>query len=258
MPGSIQGQPMYLGWGTDPSMGSAQGHPQYLWTSFQHVSPAPPIAPLSTLVQQQQQQHWNVGRGQLQPHAYQQIQGGPPSPGLGVPGLVPLGSEGVHNRHVGRGGYNAGGPSSPGSSFHSGGITGFGRGNYLSSGATGRGVDEHPGRRRRGGASNSNGSSVLKMDLTCLPSSLGETKQGFEGTRDSPRSGKTGLTPKSSSREHAQYVFNADQAEMNGESPRTTLMIKNIPNKYRCGHCAIRQLPAISFMCRNLFVARAV
>ncbi|CAM6087143.1 unnamed protein product [Calypogeia fissa] len=256
MPGAIQGQPMYLGWGTDPSMGPAQSMaappgppPHYLWPNFQHVSPAgPPIAPLGTLVQQQQQQ-WNVGHGQLQSLPYQQIQGGPPSPGLGsVPGLVPIGSEGAHNRQFGRGGGYCGGPCSPGSSFHSGGITAsFGRGssNYYGGGggggvgvgsvgaASGRGGNDEPtGRRRRGGgATNSNG-SVLKMDLACLPSSLAETKPVLEGSRDSPRSGKTGLTPKSSPREHALYVFNADQAEMNSDSPRTTLMIKNIPNKY--------------------------
>ncbi|OAE18552.1 hypothetical protein AXG93_1923s1080 [Marchantia polymorpha subsp. ruderalis] len=248
--GSIPGQHMFVGWGADPSMGPAQSMsplqgppPTYLWANFGHVAAGPSsLAPLNAIVQQQQ---WNVGHGQLQQMSYPQIQG-PSSPGLAVSG-VSMVNEGGHGRQYGRGGrsFNGGTLSSPGasSSFISGISTGFSRGSQ-SGGSSGRGSSDEPaGRRRRSGgggggnAGNNSNGSLAKMDLSSLPSSSSSSdpKQCSEissgGSRDSPRSAKTGLTPKSSPREHAQYTFNADQAKL-GHETRTTLMIKNIPNKY--------------------------
>ncbi|KAL3701746.1 hypothetical protein R1sor_019768 [Riccia sorocarpa] len=249
--GSVPGQHMMFGWGVDPGMGPAQSMSPlqtppaaYMWANFGPTVPAGPssMTHMNTIVQQQQ---WNVGHGQLQQMPYPQIQG-PASHESGVS----IAHEGAHGRHYGRNGrgFSSGALCSPGgSSFHSGIHASFSRACH-GGGPTNRGgCDEPTGRRRRGsngggvgggcGNSISNG-SLPKMDVSSLPSSSSssDTKQNSEmssgGSRDSPRSGKTGLTPKSSPREHAQYAFNADPAEQNLDTPRTTLMIKNIPNKY--------------------------
>ncbi|KAL2650012.1 hypothetical protein R1flu_018140 [Riccia fluitans] len=255
--GSIPGQHMMFGWGVDPGMGPAQSMSPlqapppavqaYLWANFGPTVAAGPssLTHMNTIVQQQQ---WNVGPGQLQPVSYPQIQG-PASHGSGV-SIVHEGAHGRHYGRAGRGGFNGGAVCSPGASnFPSGMPAGFSRGCH-GGGPTNRGgCDELTGRRRRGGGGNGGGvgvgcggnsnsiGSLSKMDISSLPSSSSsnDAKQNSEissgGSRDSPRSGKTGLTPKSSPREHAQYIFNVELAEQNLDA-RTTLMIKNIPNKY--------------------------
>eukprot|EP01018_Ginkgo_biloba_P021231 Gb_33381 [translate_table: standard] len=81
-----------------------------------------------------------------------------------------------------------------------------------------------PSVRRRRGIINGNGTG-LSVDVPNLLT-LGEN-----GALQ--LNGRTGLTPKSSPRDSCdQYVFDIKEAELKKGSPRTTLMIKNIPNKY--------------------------
>ncbi|CAK9216999.1 unnamed protein product [Sphagnum troendelagicum] len=107
-----------------------------------------------------------------------------------------------------------------------GSITGdFGRENNPHSGQ--RRGDGFSSRRKRIASMNGNGGSYGRFEL------MQQCQSGKMASRDGSGTGKPSLPMKSSSSQSvlSQYIFDEGDQQSN-ESPRTTLMIKNIPNKY--------------------------
>lgn len=227
--GPVGGQPMFLGWNGDTG-GAAPltlphgGHPFYL-ASLGSIAGGTPMAPIGMV----QPQHWNSAAGQLQPFPYATMHGGPQSPGqpvMVVGGAEPLPYGRAPARAISMA-YS--GPASPAEPFNN--CQGFGR----PSGNVGQGRgDAASGRRKRNVSVNGNGGAFGKVDSS--------QPGGKLSMRDSPRCGKAGLTSRCSSRDPipAQYIFVESEVQAN-ETSKTTLMIKNIPNKYRFVSCPSSQ-----------------
>ncbi|CAK9269488.1 unnamed protein product [Sphagnum jensenii] len=87
--------------------------------------------------------------------------------------------------------------------------------------------DGFSSRRKRIASMNGNGGSYGRFEL------MQQCQSGKMASRDGSGTGKPSLPMKSSSSQSvlSQYIFDEGDQQSN-ESPRTTLMIKNIPNKY--------------------------
>jgi hypothetical protein len=103
-------------------------------------------------------------------------------------------------------------------------MTDFGRETNILGGQRRDGLSS---RRKRNMSAHSNNGGFGKFEL------MQQGSGGKVGFRDSSGTGKSSLSMKLSSRESVplQYMFDEGELQPN-ESPRTTLMIKNIPNKY--------------------------
>ncbi|CAM6008604.1 unnamed protein product [Sphagnum balticum] len=122
-------------------------------------------------------------------------------------------------------GMGYGGAPSSGVGESLGLVSDFGRENNTHSGQ--RRGDGFSSRRKRIASMNGNGGSYGRFEL------MQQCQSGKMASRDGSGTGKPSLPMKSSSSQSvpSQYIFDEGDQQSN-ESPRTTLMIKNIPNKY--------------------------
>lgn len=224
-PGAVSGQPFYAmgSWSGDAACGSVTmpgphgGPSACLWTS----NFGTPVSPLGLV-----QAPWSGGSSQLQSYNYSAVQDGLTSP---AGPLVVMGN--VDALHYGRAGGRAltmsfpGAPGSPGETHPSRAQGSFGRRSTSGSGP-GR-VDGVSSRRTKRNSSVNGNVCFGKMD------SSNDLIAG-DKNREGPRVGTRISTNKLASRADIppQYLFDETGVQTN-ETQRTTLMIKNIPNKYR-------------------------
>ncbi|CAK9254674.1 unnamed protein product [Sphagnum jensenii] len=167
---------------------------------------------------------WSNPASQMQSLSYRPLPAGPQSPAagsllMGVEHSLPFGRAGGSMIGLGYSGV-----TSSGVAESLGLITDFGRENNSLGGQRRDGLSS---RRKRNMSAHSNNSGFGKFEL------MQQGSGGKAGFRDSSGTGKSSLSVKLSSRESVplQYMFDEGELQPN-ESPRTTLMIKNIPNKY--------------------------
>jgi len=67
---------------------------------------------------------------------------------------------------------------------------------------------------------------ISQLYMPCSPSNEFQSAMNLHNFNSS-----SGLTPRSTLCAH--YIFNEKEVEVNQGTPRTTLMVRNIPNKYR-------------------------
>lgn len=217
---AVAGQPFYMNWsadaaGTPLTMPGPHGSTSFLWAS----NIGTPVPPLGLSVPQP----WSSGGSQLPNFNYSSVQAGPAS---GAGPLVVMGN--MEALSFGRGGNRAmaipynGGPGSTGELFSSG--QGCGRGSGI---VSGQGRGDGVSSRRKRNSTVSGGAGYGKVDSA---NHLGSGSRLREG----PRVGTRISTNKLAARADIppQYVFDEAGVQAN-ETQRTTLMIKNIPNKYR-------------------------
>nr|XP_024397185.1 protein terminal ear1-like isoform X2 [Physcomitrium patens]XP_024397186.1 protein terminal ear1-like isoform X2 [Physcomitrium patens]PNR39818.1 hypothetical protein PHYPA_020098 [Physcomitrium patens] len=223
-PGSVAGQPFYaMGtWSGDAACGSVTmpgphgGPSACLWTS----NIGTPVSPLGLM-----QAPWSSGSSQLQSYNYASMQEGLASP---AGPLVVMGN--VDALHYGRAGGRAlmmsfsGAQGSPGENHPSRAQGSSGRRNSSASGQ-GR-VDGVSSRRSKRNTSVNGNVCFGKLD------SANELVSG-DKSGEGPRVGTRISTNKLASRADIppQYLFDETGVQTN-DTQRTTLMIKNIPNKY--------------------------
>lgn len=216
-PTAVSGHPFYMNWSGDVRssplpMPGLHGSSSYLWAS-NIGTPAPPVGlslPLS----------WSYGQRHIPNCIYASMQAVPAS--AAGPLVV------MDALSFGRGGSRAmaipcnGGPVCPGEIFST--VHGFGRGSGIV-GSQGR-VDGVSSRRKRNSTVNG-GSGFGKVDSAIH---LGFGNRLREGPRVGTRISANKLAIRADI--PPQYVFDEAGVQAN-ETHRTTLMIKNIPNKYR-------------------------
>ena len=232
-PAAVPGQPFYLNWsgeaaGSPLAMPGPHGGASYLWAS----NIGTPVPPLSLTVPQA----WNSTGSQLQTglqtYNYTSMQTGPAS---AAGPLVVMGNMGnMEALPYGRAGTRAmalapysGGPVSPVETYST--EQGFARGSTsaVSGPVRGDGSITVSSRRKRNSSVNSAG-GYGKVEAGSHLGSGGKLREG-------PRVGTRISTNKLASQRAdvpPQYVFDEAGVQAN-DSQRTTLMIKNIPNKYR-------------------------
>lgn len=224
-PGAVAGQPFYMNWSGDAAgapltVAGPHGGAPFLWTS----SIGTPVPSLGLAVPQP----WNSGGSQLQSYDYTSIHAGPAS---AAGPLVVMGN--MEAFSYGRVGNRAtaipysGGPTSPCENYPSG--LGFGRG---SNSANGQGRGEGVSSRRKRNSSVSGAAGYGKVDTV---NNLGPGSKLREGSRVGTRISTNKLAARADV--PPQYVFDEAGVVAN-ETQRTTLMIKNIPNKYRWISCS--------------------
>lgn len=218
--GAVAGQPFYMNWsgdaaGTPLAMPSRQGGTSFLWAS----NIGTPVPPLGLSMPPS----WSSCGSPLPNYNYSSIQVGPAS---GASPLVVMGS--MEAVSFGRAGSSAmmtpygGAPVSPGGFFSPGQISGRGSG-IVSGQGRGDGVSS----RRKRNSSVNGVAGYGKVDSTNHLGSGSRLREGLRvGTRISTNkvAARADIPP--------QYVFDEAGVQAN-ETQRTTLMIKNIPNKYR-------------------------
>jgi hypothetical protein len=221
-PGAVAGQPFYLNWSGDAAgspltMPTPHGGASYLWAS----NIGTPVPPLGLAVPQP----WSPAGSQLQTYNYASMQAGPAS---AAGPLVVMGN--MEALSYGRAGSRAmalpftGGSVSPVENYSSG--QGFGRGSG-SGPVRGDGVSS---RRKRNSSVNGSAGGFGKVESGSSVGSGGKLREG-------PRVGTRISTNKLASQRAdvpPQYVFDESGGQAT-DTQRTTLMIKNIPNKYRWG-----------------------
>ncbi|XP_024383881.1 protein MEI2-like 5 isoform X2 [Physcomitrium patens] len=224
-PVAVAGQPLYaMGtWSGDAACGpvtmpGAHGAPPAcLWSP----NIGTPVSPLGLV-----QAPWSSGAGQLQTYNYTSMQGGPANP---AGSLVVVGN--MNALSFGRAGGRAltmpytGASASPGENYAPSRAQGsFGSGSGSTSGQ-GR-VDGISSRRSKRNSSVNGNAGFGKVDSASHLGSGGKLREG-------PRVGTRISTNKLASRADIppQYIFDESGVQTN-DTHRTTLMIKNIPNKY--------------------------
>lgn len=226
-PGAVPGQPFYLNWATEAAgspltMPGAHSGAPYLWAS--NIGTAAP--PLGLGVPQA----WNSAGSQLQTglqtYNYTSMQAGPVS---AAGPLVVMGN--MESLSYGRAASRttampySGGPVSPVDNYTS--MQGFGRASATAVSGQVRG-DTVPSRRKRNSSVNGGAGGYGKVDS---PGHLGSGGKLREGPRVGTRISTNKLAAQRADIP-PQYVFDEAGVQAN-DSQRTTLMIKNIPNKYR-------------------------
>ncbi|KAG0610883.1 hypothetical protein M758_7G099100 [Ceratodon purpureus] len=226
-PGAVAGQPFLLNWSGDATASpltipGPHGGASYLWAS----NIGTPVPPLGLAVPQS----WNSAGSQLQTglqtYNYASMQAGPAS---AAGPLVVMGNVGnMESLSYGRAGTRAmalpySGTASTAENYSSG--QGFGRANTtpVSGPVRGDGVSS---RRKRNSSVNGGAGGYGKVESGSNLGSGGKLREG-------PRVGTRISTNKLASQRAdvpPQYVF--DEAGIQPNDTRTTLMIKNIPNKY--------------------------
>lgn len=231
-PGAVAGQPFYLNWNGDAAgspiaMPGPHGGASYLWAS----NIGTPVPPLGLAVPQS----WSSAGSQLQTglqtYNYASMQAGPAS---AAGPLVVMGNMGnMEALSYGRAGSRAmalpytGGPVSPADNYSSGQGFGRGTGTPVSGPVRGDGVSS---RRKRNSSVNGGAGGYGKVESGSNLGSGGKLREG-------PRVGTRISTNKLAAQRAdvpPQYVFDEAGVQAN-DTQRTTLMIKNIPNKYRWG-----------------------
>jgi hypothetical protein len=247
--------PLYMSWNADctgapsqaiASVAGPQTGPPYVWTGYGPIPGGTPLSPMGLVHHPQQ---WNSLATQMQSLSYgpampptvPQGQGsGGVSLLMGVEHSLPFGRGGGSGRTtIGTTGYNSGFSSAAagtvvGDNCVSLASESLGREDNSLASQTRGGDGPVPASRRKRNLANSSSGFGKCEPMIHLQGGSGGGK--MMGSRDGPSSaGRSCLPMKCLSNESVPLQYMFDEKELQSdESTRTTLMIRNIPNKYRC------------------------